>query len=83
VATFDLDLVDLFVGQGRLGWEDAVRIIDIGLVGIASTMVTSIATASATAATAIATMVAVAVLSIHLEKLVGLKKRAKRIWVPA
>jgi len=59
VGTFDLEFVYLFVGQGRLEPHDTVRIIDVGLVVIASTTATasmSIATATTTVATAATSM---------------------------
>jgi len=69
VATFDLDLVNLVVGQGRLEWKNTIGILDIGLVGVSSPTSSSIATATtAAAATAISTTVVVSILTIHLEK---------------
>lgn len=64
VATFDLDLVDLFVGQGRFEWHDAIGIIDVGLVAVASTAATATAIVSSTTMVA-SVVVVVSVLSIH------------------
>ena len=70
MSTLDFDLVNLVVGQGRLEWEDTIRILDIGVVGVASTTATSIATASAAAATTtISTTVIVSILTIHLDRI--------------
>jgi len=80
MATFDLDLVNLVVGQGRLEWEDTIRILDIGVVGVASTTATSIATASAAAATTtISTTVIVSILTMHLDRSAwGESKKSKK-----
>jgi len=48
VAAFDFDFIDLFVCHSRCERHDAIGVIDVGLVAVASTASTSIATSRST-----------------------------------
>jgi len=81
VATLDLDLVNLVVGQGGLEWKDAVMIFNRGLVCVSSTTSSSIATATAAAtamSTTMSTTIAVSALPTHLERSIGLSEGLKQ-----